>query len=57
MDRIIIVYSKEKWIDINIDRENNRALGYNHDSLEDPTNDSSGSFKDYLINIWERVRL
>ena len=41
---------EEKWIDINIDGEDNRTIGYNYDSLEDPTSDSDGSFEDYLIN-------
>ena len=43
-------YNKEKWVDINIDGEDNRAIRYNYDSLEDPTSDSDGSFEDYLIN-------
>ena len=30
---------KEKWIDIDIDRENNRVIGYNYDLLDDPTSD------------------
>lgn len=30
---------KEKWIDIDTDRENNRVIGYNYDLLEDPTSD------------------
>ena len=41
---------KEKWIDINIDKEDNRTIGYNYDSLENPTSDGEGSFKDYLTN-------
>ena len=41
---------KEKQIDINIDGKDNKASGYNYDSLEDPTSDSDGSFEDYLIN-------
>ena len=40
---------EEKWIDINIDGEDNRTIGYNYDSLEDPTSDSDGSFEDYWI--------
>ena len=44
---------EEKWIDINIDGEDNRTIRYNYDSLEDPTSDSDGSFEDYLINAWE----
>ena len=46
---------EEKWIDINIDEEDNRAIWYNYDSLEDLTSDSDGSSEDYLINAWERV--
>ena len=42
--------NKEKWVDVNIDGEDNRAIRYNYDSLEDPTSDSDGSFEDYLIN-------
>ena len=40
---------EEKWIDINIDGEDNRTIGYSYDSLKDPTSDSDGSFEDYWI--------
>ena len=43
---------EDKWININIniDGEDNRTIGYNCNSLEDPTSDSDGSFEDNLIN-------
>lgn len=41
---------KEKWIDTDFDGEDNGAIGYNYDSLEDPIGDSDGSFEDYLKN-------
>ena len=46
---------EENWVDINIGGEDNRAIGYNYDLLEDPTSDGDGSFEEYLINAWERV--
>ena len=33
---------EEKWIDINTDGENNRAIRYNYYSLEDLTSDNDG---------------
>ena len=30
-------------------------MGYNYDSLKDPTSDSDVSFEDYFINAWESV--
>ena len=30
-------------MDINIDEEDKKAIGYYYDSLEDPTSDSNGS--------------
>ena len=41
---------EEKWVNINIDGHNNRAIGYNQHSLQNPTNGSDGSFEEYLIN-------
>ena len=33
----------------------NRAIGYDYDFLENPTDDSDGSIEDYLMKPWERV--
>ena len=40
---------------INIDGEDNKAIGYNHDSW-DPTSDNEGGFDDYLIKPWEQTK-
>ena len=37
-------------MDFNYDKENNRIIGYDYDSLEDPTSYSHCNFEDYLIN-------
>lgn len=38
--------NEEEWVDINTLE---RMIRYNHDSLEDYTNDGDGSFEDYLM--------
>ena len=45
---------EEKWIDINIDGEDDESIGYNYDSLDGCTSNSDDNFEDHLINAWER---
>ena len=44
--RSLQVMNEEEWVDINTLE---RMIRYNHDSLEDYTNDRDGSFEDYLM--------
>ena len=44
---------EEKWIDINFDGADNRAIGYNCDSLEDPTYDSDVVWRLFDKSMWE----
>lgn len=41
----------EEYVDINIDLEDNRVIGYDYDSLEDPTGNSDGSAEDDLMKL------
>lgn len=38
-----LVDKEVEQVDINIDEEDKKAIGYYYDSLEDPTSDSNGS--------------
>ena len=38
--------NEEEWVDIDTME---RMIGYKFDSLEDPSNDSNGSFEDYSM--------
>ncbi|RVW54413.1 Protein argonaute MEL1 [Vitis vinifera] len=42
----------EEYVDINIDLEDNRVIGYDYDSLEDPTGNSDGSAEDDLMKLF-----
>ena len=46
---------EEKWIDINIDGEDDESIGYNYDSLDDSTSNSDDNFENHSINAWEKV--
>ena len=46
---------KKQCVNVNIDVENNRAIGYHYDSLDDPIGDSDGNVEDYLMKPWERI--
>lgn len=39
---------KEKHVAINTNGEDNRAIGYNYNQLDDLTSDSDANFEDYL---------
>lgn len=46
---------EEKWVDINIDREDNRAIEYDYNSLEDSISDNDGSAERLFDETIERV--
>ena len=37
------------------DERNNKIIGYNYDSLEDPASHSDDGVKDYLTKLWEEL--
>lgn len=46
---------EEEWVDIINDGENNRVLGYDYDSLEDPNWDDDDRVEVHLIKLSENV--
>lgn len=46
---------EEKWVDINIDGEDNRAIEYDYNSLEDSISDNDGSAERLFDETIERV--
>lgn len=49
---------EEEWVNINIDMvhmENKKAIGYDYDSLNDPTIGNKENVRDYLMKSWEKL--
>lgn len=46
----------EESVDINANVEDNKAIGYDCDTLCDPIGYSNGNTNYYLVKSWERIR-